>query len=198
MVGSVQKTVRLKDQTEILIREMAVEDLERSLAFFQSLPEEDRAYLRRDVVQREVVVRRMREMQSGDVMRLVAAADDQIVADGSLEFAGEEWKRHVGELRLIVARPYRRKGLGVLMARELFLLAAGAKMEEVIVKMMRPQKAARSIFHRLGFRQEVVLPDYLKDLVGRKQDMILMRCDLEALWREMEDFLASGDWERAR
>ena len=193
-----QKTVRLKDETEVLIREMTVEDLERSLAFFQSLPEEDRAYLRRDVMQREVVERRIHEMQSGDVMRLVATAGDQIVVDGSLEFSSEEWKRHVGEVRLIVARPYQRKGLGLLMARELFLLAAGAKMEEVVVKMMRPQKAARSIFHRLGFRQEIVLPDYLKDLEGGRQDMILMRCDLEALWREMEDSLALGDWERTR
>jgi len=196
MVGSVQKTVRLKDETEVLIREMMVEDLERSLAFFQSLPEQDRAYLRRNVVQREVVERRIREMQSGDVRRLVAAVDDQIVGDGSLELSTEEWKKHVGEVRLIVARPYQRRGLGVLLARELFLLAAGAKVEEVVVKMMRPQKAAQNIFHRLGFRQEVVLPDFLKDQAGRKQDMILMRCDLEALWREMEDFLVLGDRER--
>jgi len=198
MVRSVQKTVRLKDRTEVMIREMTVEDLERSLAFFQSLPEEDRAYLRRDVVQHEVVNQRIREMQSGEVRRLVATVDDQIVADGSLESSSEEWKRHVGEMRLIVARSHQRQGLGILMARELFLLAASAKMEEVIVKIMRPQKAARSIFQRLGFHQEVVLPDYLKDLAGRKQDMILMRCDLEALWRKMEDSLALGDWERTR
>jgi L-amino acid N-acyltransferase YncA len=120
------------------------------------------------------------------------------VADGSLERSPEEWKKHVGELRLIVAQPYKRKGLGRLMARELFLLAASAKMEEILVRMMRPQKAARSIFHRLGFRQEVVLPDYVVDLKGEKQDMILMRCDLEALWREMEDSLATDDWERTR
>ena len=197
MVDSVQKTVMLKDQTAVLIREMTVEDLELSLTFFQSLPEEDRAYLRRDVVLREVVERRIHEMLSGDVRRLVATADDRIVGDGSLEFSSERWKRHVGEVRLIVARPYRRKGLGVLMARELFLLAASAKVEEVVVKMMRPQKAALSIFQRLGFRQEVVLPDYVKDLAGRKQDMILMRCDLEALWQEMEQFLAWGDRGKA-
>lgn len=193
-----QNTVRLKDQTEVLIREMTPEDLERSLAFFQSLPEEDRTYLRRNVVQRKVVEQRIHELKSGDVMRLVAIADDRIVADGALEFSREEWKRHVGEVRMIVARSYQRKGLGVLMARELFLLAASAKMEDVVVKMMRPQKAARSIFHRLGFRQEAVLPDYLKDLEGGKQDMILMRCDLEALWSKMEDSIASGDWERTR
>jgi L-amino acid N-acyltransferase YncA len=84
------------------------------------------------------------------------------------------------------------------MARELYGLAASARVEEIIVKMMRPQKAARSIFRKLGFREEVLLPDYVRDLNGKKQDMILMRCDLEALWQEMEDFLASGDWQRTR
>jgi L-amino acid N-acyltransferase YncA len=194
----VEKKVRLKDRTEILIRDMMPEDLDLSLAFFRSLPDEDRAYLRRDVAQRGAVEGRIREIRTRDVMRLVAVADDQVVADGSLERSSEDWKKHVGEVRLIVAQPYKRKGLGRLMARELFLLAAQAKMEEILVRMMRPQKAAQSIFHRLGFRQEMVLPDYVVDRHGKKQDMIIMRCDLEALWREMEDFFATGDWERTR
>ncbi len=193
-----EKKVKLKDQTEVLIREMTQQDLDRSLSFFAALPAEDRAYLRRDVTQREVVERRTREIDTGAAIRLVALVEDRIVADGSLELSGEAWKRHVGELRLIVARDYQRKGLGILMARELYGLAAGARVEEIIVKMMRPQKAARSIFSKLGFREEAVLPDYVKDLGGRKQDLILMRCDLEALWSEMEDFLASGDWQRTR
>ena len=193
-----EKKVKLKDQTEVHIREMTQQDLDRSLSFFAALPAEDRAYLRRDVTQREVVERRTREIDTGAAIRLVALVEDRIVADGSLELSGEAWKRHVGELRLIVARDYQRKGLGILMARELYGLAAGARVEEIIVKMMRPQKAARSIFSKLGFREEVVLPDYVKDLGGRKQDLILMRCDLEALWSEMEDFLASGDWQRTR
>ncbi len=193
-----QKAVKLKDDREVLIREMRRGDLAGSLAFFASLSEEDRTYLRRDTKKREVVERRIREVESGSAIRLVAIAGDRIVADGSLELSGEEWKKHVGELRLIIARAYRRRGLGTRMAGELFLLASGAKVEEIVVKMMRPQKAARSIFRKLGFRQEVVLPDYVKDLGGTKQDLIVMRCDLEALWCEMEDFVAAGDWLRAR
>lgn len=193
-----QKTVKLKDQTEVLIREMTREDLDGSHAFFANLPEEDRTYLRRDVTNREVVERRISEIESGNVMRLVAVVDGQIVADGSLETSAEEWKKHVGELRLIVGKSRRRTGLGALMARELYLLAASAKMEEIIVKMMRPQKAARRIFRRLGFHKEASLHDYVQDQAGSKQDLILMRCDLEALWQEMEDLLSSGDWERTR
>jgi len=193
-----QKTVKLNDQTEVVIREMERADLDDSHAFFRSLPEEDRAYLRRDVTKREVVERRISEAESGSVMRLVGVADGQIVADGSVEIPDEEWKRHVGELRLIVGATHQRKGLGILMARELYLLAASAKMEEIIVKMMRPQEAALSIFRRLGFREEATLHDYVRDQTGRKQDLILMRCDLEALWQEMEDFHASGDWQRTQ
>jgi len=193
-----QKTVKLKDQTEVLIREMTREDLDGAHAFFTMLPEEDRAYLRREVTNREVVERRIAEIESGAVMRLVAVADGQIVADGSLEISAEEWKRHVGELRLIVGQTHRRKGLGALMARELYLLAASAKMQEIIVKMMRPQEAAQSIFRRLGFHEEASLHDYVQDRAGRKQDLILMRCDLESLWQKMEDLLSSGDWERTR
>ena len=193
------KTVKLEDETRVLIREMEHDDLEESLAFFRALPEEDRAYLRRDVRRREVVEGRVREIDSDRVQRLVAVTDGgRIVADGSLELAGEEWKRHVGELRLIVARDFQRKGLGVLMARQLYELAAGAKVEEIMVKMMRPQKAARSIFRKLGFTETALLPDYVKDTSGRKQDLILARCDLEDLWRKMEDHIALSDWTRAR
>ena len=42
-----RKRVKLTDQSEILIREMTQEDLARSLAFFELLSDEDRAYLRR-------------------------------------------------------------------------------------------------------------------------------------------------------
>jgi ribosomal protein S18 acetylase RimI-like enzyme len=106
------------------------------------------------------------------------------------ELEGQGWKEHVGELRLFVSPAYQRKGLGMLMARELYALAAAAKVEEIVVKMMRPQVSARKIFQRLGFHEEILIPDYVKDRNGDVQDFILMRCDLESLWRELEDYLA--------
>lgn len=193
-----KKQVELKDGREILIRPMTADDLEGSVAFFTALPEEDRAYLRRDVTNRDVVRQRFEEMESGAVQRLVAEVDGEIVADGALEISGEEWKKHLGEIRLIVARPFRRQGLGVLMTHELYDLATAARVEEIIVKLMGPQEAGRGILERLGFEHQTTIPDYVQDLGGGKQDMILMRCDLEALWRRLEDFLSTGDWEHAR
>lgn len=179
-------TVALRDHTEAIIRPMTAEDGERSLAFFRALPEEDRVSLRRDVTTPEVVRERIREMEQGRAMRLVAVVNGEIVADGSLELSGHSWEAHIAELRLIVAKEYQRKGLGVLMAHALYGLAATAQVEEIVVRMMRSQVAAVNIFQKLGFSEAVILRDYVKDSRGRKQDLIVMRCTIERLLRGLE------------
>ena len=193
-----REKAKLKDGSEILIREMRKDDIDRSLAFFRALPGEDRAYLRRDVTNREIVGRRIQELKSSRIMRLVAVVDEQIVADGSLELEAQGWEEHLAEIRLIVARPFQRRGLGTLMARELYLLAAGKKVEEIIVKIMGPQVGVQDIFKRLGFRPETVLHDYVRDVGGTKQDLIVMRCNLEELWQKLGHHLDDSDWQRTR
>ena len=136
------KRLRLKDGSRVTIRPMEPDDIDRSHAFFRALPAEDRAYLRNDVTKRRIVRRRIQQMKTHKIHRLVAIARDEIVADGALERETGEWQTHVAELRLIVARDYQRKGLGALMARALYKLAAAEKVEEIVVRMMRPQKGA--------------------------------------------------------
>jgi len=64
------RTVKLKDNKEVLIRAMKREDFEGSFAFFRALPEESRLSLRRDLSIREVVEERIRELEEGAVKRL--------------------------------------------------------------------------------------------------------------------------------
>lgn len=189
------KALKLRDGREVLLRDMRQDDTERSFAFFSALPAEDRKYLRRDVTRREVVSRRTRDVDTGRVVRLVAVEDDEIVADGALELEGHGWGDGVAELRLIVARPYQRLGLGTRLARELYFLAAQRRVERVVARVLRPQRGARRILRRLGFRGEYVLPEHVRDRQGAWQDMIVMRCDLEDLWREMEDAVEETDWK---
>ena len=193
-----EKTVQLKDRSEVVIRAFVDQDLDAAVEFFRSLPREDREYLRRDVSRREIVETLLNEVRAGGAERLVAVAGDRIVAEGALEREGHSWKQHVGEFRIVVARDFQRRGLGMWMARELYHLAVASRIEELVVKMMRPQKGARKIFRRLGFHEEIVLPEYVRDLDGNPQDLIVMRCDLEGLWQELEDYFDRWDWQRAR
>ena len=193
-----EKTVSLKDGKEVLIRPLTSRDLDRLMEFYRSLPLEDRRYLRVDVTNREVVSQRIKLIEKGNVYRLIGLDKDNIVADGALELSGEEWRKHQGELRVIVARPYRRRGLGMIMMRELYFLAAEKNLEKVVAKMMRPQKAAQIICRKLGFREEALLPDYVKDLSGKTQDLIIMVCDLKDMWKELDHLYSDSDWQRCR
>jgi len=193
-----EKTETLKDGKEVTIRALESKDLDRLLAFYRSLPLEDRRYLRVDVTDRKVVAERIRFIEKGQVFRIIALYKDRIVADGALELSGEDWRRHQGEVRVIVARPFRRKGLGTIMIRELYFLAAARNVATIVAKMMRPQKEAQHIFHRLGFREEALLPDYVRDLTGKTQDLLIMVCPLQDMWTELEHFTSDSDWERCR
>jgi ribosomal protein S18 acetylase RimI-like enzyme len=190
------KKVTLKDDQVVLIRDMEAKDVDRSYEFFAGLPANDRKYLRRDVTRRDVVERRIEIMADGRVRRLVALSGKEIVADGSLELEGHGWGDDVAEIRLIVARPFQRLGLGRLMARELFLLAAQNRVERIMVRMLGPQKAALSIFRTLGFHDEFLIPQHVRDREGNLQDMIIMRCNLEDLWHEMENLVEFSDFPR--
>lgn len=190
----VEKTVTLKDGTEVEIRNMRPADVEASFEFFRALPEDDRRYLRADVTRREVVERRCTELDSGRVDRLVAVVGNEIIADGTLELQGHGWGENIGELRLIVARPYQHLGLGTLLARELYYLAMQRKLDRIVVRMMRPQRRAYRIMHRLGFTEEFLIPEHVRDQDGRWQDLIIMRCNLDTLWREMETLVEASDW----
>jgi RimJ/RimL family protein N-acetyltransferase len=194
----IKKTVTLKDGKAITIRRMRPDDVERSYAFFCALPPQDRVYLRTDVTRRELVERRTIEVDGCRAERVVAVRNDEIVADGTLELRGHGWGDNVAEVRLIVARPWQRVGLGTVVARELFHLASMQRVDRIVVRLMRPQVGAHRIFRRLGFHEEFLIPEHVRDQDGTWQDLIIMRCPLDELWRDIEFELTTGDFQRHR
>jgi GNAT superfamily N-acetyltransferase len=193
-MGRIMKFEGLKDGTTVLLREPTMDDVEGSFRFFQDLPPEDRRYLRVDVTKRDIVERRIRDSVEGRIYRLLALMDDKIVADGALEFSGERWRQHVGEIRVIVAREYQRLRLGALLIKALYHTAHDRGVEKVVAKMAAPQTGARKIFERLGFHVDSVLPDYIKDADGNLQSMVVMSCSLDEMSRELKGFYKTDHW----
>lgn len=183
----------LKDGKEVTVRSLREDDLDLSFEFFKSLDEHERIYLRKDVTKIKNVKKRIEQMKTGLVRRIVAIYKGEIIADGALELSGPGWEEHIGEMRIIVADKYQRKGLGMIIARELYFLAAAEKLEEIVVRMMRTQIGAMRIFRKLGFHEEIILPDHVKDLNGKNQDLVIMRCNMKELWKEMESFFKISD-----
>lgn len=183
-----RKSINLRDGTSVEVRALTIADVEKSFAFFEKLQPDDQAYLRVKVSDPKIVRRRLQNQEESNVRRIAALVDDEIVADAALELNPFGWKRHLAEYRIIVASDYKRKGLGMVMAGELYELAIKEKVEEMVVELMSPQVEAKKIFERLGFKEETVMKNMVKDVNGQKQDLILMRCNLDDIWNKIESY----------
>ncbi len=193
-----EKIEALKDGAKILIRDQTLDDLDILMDFYLALPDEDRRYLRVDVTDRDVVKQRLELSKGGCLFRRGALDNDRIVATGALEIFPDAWRKHQGEIRVIVAEEFRRKGLGMIMMRELYLMAREKEVELLVTRQLRPQISARNICRKLGFREELMVPDYLHDLTGATQDMVLMACDMKDFWKELEHVYMDSDWVKYR
>lgn len=192
------KTERMKDGTDVTIQRIGPNDIDRLMAFYSGLPAEDRRYLKFDVTDRKAVAQRLRRVDSGDDIRIAALHGGVIVASGALELSGESWSKHQGEIRVIVARPFQKRGLGTIMIRELYFIAVQNQISIIVARMMRPQVGAQKVFRRLGFHEDSMLPDFVKDIHGDSQDLILMTCDVKDLWKELDRTFRESDWQRCR
>jgi L-amino acid N-acyltransferase YncA len=193
-----KKKMVLSDGLEIVIRDLTMQDFDGLMNFYRSLPEEDRRFLRIDVTKEAIVKKRMERMLSGEISRILAVKEKEIIADGALELSGEEWRKNQAEMRVIVSRPYQRKGLGMLMMKELNDLAVEKDVEMLVVKMMKPQLGARKICHRLGFRKKKIIHNYVVDMHGTPHDLLIMTRKAKDLWRDLNHLYQKSDWQRCR
>lgn len=192
------KPEKMKDGTEVMIRRLTAEDIDKLMDFYGALTEDDRKYLRFDVTDRKAVAKRLRRLDSGQDIRIGALHGGVIVASGVLELSGEAWSRHQGEIRVIISRPFQHRGLGTIVIRELYFIAVQNQITTIVARMMRPQAGAQKIFRRLGFREASLLPDFVEDLSGTPQDLIVMTCDVKDLWRQLDRTFSESDWQRCR
>lgn len=189
------KSEVLKDGAEILIRDMdPKQDFEALMKFYTDLPTEDRRYLRIDVTNRKTMEQRIKLMDFGYHFRLLALSGGAIIGKGVLELPFEEWRRHQGELRVIIARDFQRRGVGMILMRDLYRLALRKNVDTVTVWVMKPQEAALNLARKMGFHDQSILPDYVKDQNGEMQDLYILKAKITDLTKEIEQKFGPIDW----
>jgi L-amino acid N-acyltransferase YncA len=188
----------LKDGTDLIFRDMDPHaDFEALMKFYTDLPEEDRRYLRIDVTNRKTMEQRIKLMDFGYHFRILALSGGEIVGKGVLELPFEEWRRHQGEMRVIIAKAFQHRGLGTLLMREMYRLALSKKVDTLVVWMMRPQVAALALAAKMGFHDQSVLPDYVKDQTGTMQDLYILKAKVTDLTKAYECLFGPTDWSAA-
>jgi RimJ/RimL family protein N-acetyltransferase len=186
MISEYPKEVTLRDKTTIVLKPFERKDKDALLAFFQRMPEADRLFLKDDVTDPAVVNRWAVDLNYDKVFPLLAWRGNDVVADATLHKNLGGWMKHVGTIRMVVAREFQKHGVGSILANELFLHALKSGLEKIVAEMMETQEGARKVFEKLGFRQEAVLHGHVRDQIGIRHDLLVLTKDLEEFWANIQ------------
>jgi len=162
----------------ITLRLMTLQDRDLFLAFIRKQPPEDLFFLMMDLTTPEGIARKLRGIEAGQDTTVLAEQDGKLLGYGSLHHGETRWFRHLGEMRLLVAPNQRARGLGKLLAQEVFSIARGLGLRKIVARMASSQTRARRLFEDLGFQIEALLADWAIDRHGKTQDLVLMSYDV--------------------
>lgn len=170
----------LKDGTRVILRPLVREDRDKLLAFFQRLDDRDLMFLRTNVRDPKVIDQWVNNIDYQSVFPLIAEVDGKIVGDATLHMRKVGWKRHLGNVRIVIDKDFRGKGLGTLMVNEIIELAAEFGLEKLVAEIHLLAHAALATFKKAGFAAKAVFEDLVKDHTGKKGDLVVMVCDVLA------------------
>ena len=170
--------VELKERS-FTLRPMAPEDGPGLLAFAGQLPPHDIMFMRRDITQQAGIDQWIRDLKSGHIHSVLAEDEFGIVGYSTIHLNDLAWSAHVAEMRVTTAERSRGFGLGRLLTREAFNIAMSLGIEKIVARMTTDQTGARALFHELGFQNEALLKDHVKDRNGARHDLLLMACEVQ-------------------
>ena len=170
----------LKDGSRVKLRPLVKADREMLLKFFQGLDAKGLSFLRSDVRDPAVIDHWVNHIDYHRVFPLVAEADGRIVGDVTLHMRKVGWKRHIGNVRVVVAKDYQGRGLGTLLINEIVELAGEFGLEKLIAEVHLQAQGAFNAFKKAGFSVKAVFEDLVKDLSGKSSDLVVMICDVQA------------------
>jgi L-amino acid N-acyltransferase YncA len=184
--GQVQRpyprTVTLSDGREFRLRLMTPgSDVYRLHAFACTLPKDDLQFLRVDISRLMVVMLWAQNVKAGRTVTVLAEVEGEVIGYASVHNDQVSWQRHLGELRIQVGQAYRGCGLGSLLGKEIFAIASDLGIEKIVAQMTVDQRQAIALVERHGFKHEAVLHDFVIGRDGRKNDLVVMTCDVTRL-----------------
>jgi RimJ/RimL family protein N-acetyltransferase len=177
---------------DIEFRLMSRADEDAVLAFAQKLPPHDLLFLPRNISQAKVLSAWINEIERGDITSILAVKAGTVVGCGTLVRDPHSWSPHVGEIRMVVSEDVRGQGVGRTLSQEIFALALGAGLEKLSVQMTVDQQAAIALFESLGFKAEALLHDHVRDVGGKKHDIVVLGHNVAQVRAQMEAYGLPG------
>lgn len=154
-----RQVITLKDGARVLLRPLTTEDRQALLDLFLPISMEDLRYMRHNVTNPEVIESWIDELNYEKVLPLVAVIGDRIVGISTLHF-GEGPARHKGEVRIFLAKDFRRRGVGSHLLQGIIDLAKRRSLYLLEVQIVSDQTPIIRAFQNYGFEIKTIIEDY--------------------------------------
>jgi len=176
-IKNFREMVTLKDGTYVLLRPMNGDDEKHLIEFYSAVSEDDLRYFRHYAKDPAVIHEWSEHLDYGKVLPVLAFVKDRVVGSASLHFCNGP-KRHVAEVRLFLAKDFRKRGLGMKMIKALIDLARKLGLGILLAEVLAEQTKVVKAFETLGFRSQATLDDYFLFPDGESRDVVLMTMSL--------------------
>lgn len=183
-IKNFREMVTLKDGAYILLRPMNSVDEKLLIAFYSAVSDDDMRYFRHHVKDPNLIHTWSETLDYSKVLPILALVKDHVVGSASLHFFDGP-KRHIGEVRLFLAKDFRKRGLGMKMIRALIDLARKQGLNILQAEVIAEQTKVVKAFEMLGFKSKAILEDYFLFPDGDARDVVLMTMSLRA---KMDEF----------
>jgi L-amino acid N-acyltransferase YncA len=187
MISDFPRIKKLDDGRDVTIRRKTRDDLDASMQFYASMPEQERELMRIDVTDRSVVQSRFDEIEKGNAVYLIALEGERIIGEAILETMRFGWLRRTGEIRILILPEFRRSDLARILAREVFLLTARMGLSNVIARILDGETWMYETLQRLHFKHEATQKNHAVDMHDKQHDVHLMTYNLTKMWGDIED-----------
>jgi L-amino acid N-acyltransferase YncA len=170
-----RRLITLKNGLRVMFRLLKEQDKEGLVQMFQETPEEDARFLKQDVKDVGLVNSWVDHIDYHKVLPLLALEFDSklLIGDATLH-RGKHSDKHIGEVRIFIARPFRNLGLGSIMLDELISLAQLEGLQWLKAEIIAEHTKVIKAFREKGFEAKATLDDYFIRQDGLTHDVVLM------------------------
>jgi len=194
-----RKVQRVSPLHNLVIRIPAIsKDLDSLVNFFAVLPSSLRNKMRYKVTDKELLRKRLEQIDGTNHWRLIAEIGGKIVGDATMDREPFGWTRHVAEVRAVVDPQYSLLDIEAALFKELAVLGDKAGIERLFTEVMKGQNKLITALEQAGFIYEATRRKYAKDLQGRLHDVILMSNDLDKVWKSLAKHIEELDTQPSR
>lgn len=166
-----RQVITLRDGTRVLLRPLITEDKQALIELFIPVPYEERQHMRHDINDPVLVASWADNIEYDRIFPIVAVVGNRIVGNGTLHF-GQGPSRHRAEVRVFLAKDFRRRGLGTKLIQALIEQAKKRNIYLLEVQVIRDLVSDVKAMQKAGFEPVCTFEDYYMLPDGELRDIV--------------------------